>query len=242
MTDPIQYDVPLITQDLQECAQASAVQLLNFYGVDTTVEEFKETVPLYISKDGEPLGTSIGHMLTHLMSFGFTATLHIVELEIFDPSWEGKEPKELIKLLKKRRRHIIHHRYDDEALDLIFDGYYQYFKNGGHAKFPVIGERYLHQLLKSGPVYAIVNFNFLNHISKGKYLPDENEYQRNPIEGNTGTHAVIIAGYKAGKFYLVDPDYHFFGGKRWVEADRLIGAMYLAQTDLDAMIITVEKN
>lgn len=42
---PISYTVPLVTQGESECVQASASQILAYYGVKKTIEEIKKEVP-----------------------------------------------------------------------------------------------------------------------------------------------------------------------------------------------------
>lgn len=60
MKTPI-YDVPIIRQGLKECTQASAAQLLSYYGLHyglhKTIDEIKKEVPVYIFKEGKPLGS-----------------------------------------------------------------------------------------------------------------------------------------------------------------------------------------
>jgi len=236
----IQYNVPIIKQGLKECTQASASQLLNYYGLHKTVDEIKKEVPVYISKAGKPLGSSIGHIATYFIKQGFIVTMHVVDLEIFDRSWTNKSSDELIQLLSARRKFIKHHRYDEEAMDLIFDGYITFLKNGGKAVFPIIDQEYIVGLLEKGPIYAIVNWNFLNTFPKGKFNQKNNDFDKDSIEGTPSTHAMIIAGHKDNKFLLADPDKEH-GGSRWINSGHLLGSIYLAETDYDSLLITLNK-
>lgn len=239
MSQSILYKIPLIKQALQECAQTSAVQLLNYYGINKTLNEVRKEVPVYI-KDGVPLGSSVGHIATYLLQQGFEATMHIVELEIFDQTWRAATSDELIELLNNRKKFAKHHRYDTETMEVIFDGYVSFLTHGGKIVFPVIDEQYLVKLLKEGPIYGVLSWNFLNAAAKVRFDKEKNDSEKDAIEGHPATHALIISGYRDGKFLLTDPDY-MYGGERWVESGLLVGSIYLAQTDFDSMVITFTK-
>ena len=43
------------------------------------------------------------------------------------------------------------------------------------------------------------------------------------------------------EFLLLDPDFEF-KGERWIDADRPVGSIYLAETDFDSFVVTVQKN
>ena len=233
------YDVPLIKQGLQNCVQASAAQILNFYGINKSIKDIQKEVPVYISKNGKPLGTSLGHIAAYFATLGFSVTLHTVDVEIFDQSWGKISQKKLIENLKKRRPFVKHARYDNDALDVIFDGYLSLLKLGGNIKLPLLNKKYIENLLANGPVYAVVSYNFLNSSPKFS-LDKHNKLTEDSIKGEPATHAIVLAGLNEDKFLIVDPD-EIYGGKRWISSERLIGSIYLAETDFDCLLITLRK-
>lgn len=234
------YDVPLVKQGLSECTQASVTQLLNYYGISKTIEEVKKEVPVYVSPEGKPVGTSLGHMGCYLLQQGFHATIHIVDVEIFDRSWKGLHPEQLVQKLQERKQFIQHARYGKEAFDLIFDGYISFIKKGGAIELPVIDEAYLVKQLENGPFLAVVSYNFLHSDTKYRYDKETNTDVRDDIKGNPTTHAIVVSGFNEGKFSIVDPDKEN-GGKKDISASQLIGAIYLAETDFDSLILTLHK-
>lgn len=189
---------------------------------------------------GLPLGSSVGHMATYFLKLGFKVTMHIVDIEIFDRSWANLSKKELIKNLEKRKKFIKHPRYDSETFDLIFEGYISFIKLGEIVKFPIIDEEYFLNLLEKGPIYAVVSYNFLNSVAKHKFVKSGKKSIKDSIKGSPGTHVVIISGYKNGKFKITDSDPKFLG-ERWLKPGHLIGSIYLAETDFDPLLITLEK-
>jgi len=236
----ISYEVPLVKQGLQECTQASVTQLLNYYGINKTIEEVKKEVPVYVSPEGKPVGTSLGHMGCYLLQQGFQTTFHIVDVEIFDRSWKELTSEQLVQKLQERKQFIRHSRYEQEAFDLIFDGYISFLRSGGKIELPIIDEAYLVKQLEQAPFLAVVSYNFLHSDSKYRYDNEHNINVRDDIKGNPTTHAIIVSGYEEGKFSIVDPDEEN-GGKKTISASQLIGAIYLAETDFDSLVLTVSK-
>ncbi|MFA4827385.1 MAG: hypothetical protein WC596_04025 [Candidatus Shapirobacteria bacterium] len=236
----IDYDIPLIKQGLQDCVQSNAVQILKYYGIQKSLDEVKAEVPVFVSKEGNPLGSSLGHIATYFINQGLKTTIHTVDIEIFDRSWKGLSNQDLIEKLQQRRKFIQSTKYSQEALDVIFDGYISFLKLGGQITFPIIDENFLINHLKSGPIYGVVSFNFLNSASKYKFSNVSKNSVPDSVEGSPGTHVVTIAGYKDNQFKLVDPDPEF-GGIRWIDPNFLIGSIYLAETDFDSILITFNK-
>lgn len=237
----ISYNIPLITQNIQDCVQASAAQILQYYGIKKTIEEIKKEVPVYINKEGKLLGSSLGQIATYFVQLGLKTTIYTVDIEIFDRSWGKLDKLTLIKRLTERRKYLKHSRYDDDALDLVINGYVDFLKKGGQITMSIVDEAYLYKLLERGPIYAIVSYNFFNQVAKYKSVPDQETPVQDSIAGNPTTHAVVISGYSNGLFEVVDPDYEF-GGKKKINPGQLIGAYYLAETDFDSMLITLDKH
>ena len=163
---PISYDVPLVVQGPEECVQASAAQILAFYGITKNISEIKEEVPMLFSKDGRPLGTSFAHIALYFVELGFHTTMHIADLEIFGRRWANLSRDELLAKLDQRAPHLKHSVYDQEMLDVYFDGYSRFLKAGGEIVLPIITHAYLRSLLEQGPVYASVDYQLLNNVAK----------------------------------------------------------------------------
>lgn len=236
----INHEVTLVIQGLQECVQASASILLSHYGIHKTLSEIKQEVPVYISKNGDPIGTSIGHIASYFIKLGFKTTIHTTDIQIFDRSWENKNTSELIELLKLRKKYVKHSTYDNNTLDVIFDGYIYFLQKKGQVVFPEIDVNYIYEKLKKGPIFAVVNYNYFNNVAKYAYDAISKCNIEDSIKGNPGTHAVVIHGYNDCLFRIADPDQEF-GGYKSVRGSHLIASHYLAQTDFDNIMITLER-
>jgi hypothetical protein len=241
LKQPIEYQIPLISQGLQDCLQASVAQILDYFDILKTVAEIKNEVPVHRDVNGVPLGTSIGHIGSFLLSLDLSVTMHILDIQIFDRTWSGKSNKELVALLLERAPHLHHELYDAQSREVIVQGYVSFLQLGGEIRLPILDVSYLYELLTNGPLIAVVNYNFLNDTAKTSFDADREDFYPDPIAGNPSTHAVVVAGYSDGRFLIVDPDSQH-GGHRWIDSGRLIGAIYLAQTEFDNLLISVRKN
>lgn len=235
---PISYNVPLITQGESECVQASASQILAFYGIKKTIEEIKNEVPILRSQDGELIGTSWAHIALYFLELGFDVTFHTTDVVIFDRTWKDLEKEKILAKLEQRQPHLTHAFYTRDVLDLYFDGYSKFLKQGGTIRLPVITNNYLYKLLEKGPIVASVDYQFLNEVSKWSYDAKTDQWKEDDISGIPLTHAIIISGYHDGAYTIVDPDYRF-GGVRTIDCDHLLGAFYLAQFGFDNILITL---
>jgi len=221
-----------------ECTQASVKVMLDYYRQGKSLEDVRKEMPVYKRTDGVPMGTALGHAASYFTSLGFETTMHLNDVLIFDQCWKDLTSEELIENLKSRRRFVKSDRYDEDAMDAIFDGFTTFLKSGGKIVFPVIDEKYVENLLREGPVFATVNFNYLHLASRFKMVGDE--FVPDPIEGYPTAHSVVISGCEDGRFLVIDP-HQEYGGEKWIESGRLIGALYLAQIDLCSLLITLKK-
>ncbi len=235
---PIAHSVQFVKQGESECVQASAAQILAFYGIRKTIEEIKNEVPPLRSKDGELIGTLWAHIALYFLELGFNVTFHTTDVVIFDRRWKNLSNKELLKKLEQRQPHLTHGFYGREILDAYFDGYTRFIKKGGIVQLPIVTSDYLYGLLKKGPILASVDYQFLNDVSKWSYMAETDRWVEDDIKGIPLTHAIIISGYRDGVYTIVDPDFRY-GGVRTIPADHLLGAFYLAQFSFDNMLITL---
>lgn len=237
MKASVSYDVPLIPQNFQECVQASATQLLQYFGKKISIEDVCAEVPVYISKTGEPLGTSLGHIATYLTKKGLHPTLHTADMEIFDRTWINKSSAEILDLLKKRRPFVKHHKYNDEAIDVIFDGYSLFLNAGGMITFPQMTSEYLKKLLVKGPIFAVVHYNYFHSAPKFVLTHEKTSSTADAVRGVTSSHAIVVHGYTTTHFLVTDPDV-LYGGKTEVTYEHLVSSIMLAETEMDSLVLS----
>lgn len=237
MTD-IYYPIARIPQQEEaDCVQACAAQILSHFGTKKSVSEIKAEVPVFVDSHGTKLGTSIGHVAVYFLSLGFEVTLHTSDVVLFDTTWKQLSKQELVARLQDRAANLTHAIYGRDAIQAITDGFVQFLQRGGMLVQAVVDEKYLVQLLTEGPVYAVVNYQFLYDKPKYRFVGDTLE--DDPVRGDPSTHAVLITGYKNGLFCLLDPNAEFQVAEQWVAASKLIASYYLADVNLDPILITL---
>ena len=232
----ISHKVVLVQQGIQECVQASTVQLIKYYGYNKNLEEVKKEVPVYVNNDGVKQGTSLGHIATYFQTVGLKTTLHTSDIIVFDKTWGNLDNQRLISNLELRKEYVKHGIYDSDTINLIVSGYIDFLKAGGTISMPIVDTAYLLKYLAKGPLYMIVSYNVLNNCAKYEYGGEKQD----SIKGIPSTHAAIISGYESGMFEIVDPDFEY-GGYRKVNESLLIASYYQAQTDMDCMFFSFEK-
>ena len=230
----IHYDIKLERQGLQECVQASAVQLLSYFKLNKTLNEVKSEVPVFIDEKGINRGTSLGHIAAYFQKLGLESKLHTADLIIFDESWKGVGRDKLIQNIRERIPFVKHGWYDRETIKLVCEGYISYIESGGVIIQPTVDVAYILSYLQRGPLYFVVSYNALNNCAKYDFSKDN---EQNSITGIPSTHAIVVSGYHDGMFEIVDPDFNF-GGYREVPVSQLIAAYYLAETDTDCLFIS----
>lgn len=236
----ILYDLkPTTQQESHDCAQANLSLLLSYYGITKSVSEIKAAVPVYVNKEGTELGSSVGHIASYALDLGLKATLHVSDVQLFDQSWDTKNTETLKSDLMARAEYIHHGVYDTETLKMVADGLCQFVDKGGTIATPVVDERYIYEQLQHGPLFFVVNYQYL--FQRPRFLFTKNGKETDTIKGGLTTHVLTVCGYKNGQFCVINTVRPPEEAIVWVPANRLVAAYYLADIDLDSMFLTISK-
>ena len=239
---PIEYDIKAIKQNTSECMQTAATQLISYFDPSITVQEVLTEVPIYIDENSDKIGTSPGHLASFFASRGYKTKTHIFDVELFDISWSGLSANEVIENLVKRQEHIPANSWLAKYHHILVDGWKVYVQKGGTFTFPALSSKLLHDLLLDGPLLVMVNSTYLNRSSKELYSIEIDKFVKDSFKGRSLTHAVTAAGYKDGKFLIVDPDPpEGLEQHRWIESDHMLASVMAAQTESDNFVISVSK-
>lgn len=221
--------------------QTATAQMLAHFDPTITVERVINEVPVYV-ENGEKIGTSPGHLAAYLAKAGYKTTVAVFDTELFDRSWIGSDAQEVVGLLKQREQHIPNNAWLAAYHHILVDGWELFANCGGQFDFSPLNGQLLRDYLQHGPYILMVNSTYLNSLPKAKYDQELDKFKKDPIEGRSLTHATTCAGYKDGKFLLIDPDPpEGIDHERWIESDHVIASIMAAQTESDNMLITVRK-
>ncbi|MDP4000318.1 MAG: hypothetical protein Q8Q11_02715 [bacterium] len=203
------------------------------------MSKVKKDVPLHTNTQGVVIGTTFAHAALHLRRLGFRTTIHTTDIDLLDRTWEGLDAKELRKKLTQRKKFIRHPFLDEEAVEAYAEGYVSFVRAEGRIKHPVLTTKYLHRLLEKAPFIAAVSKQYLVSCSKKRFVGKTGKAVFDDVRGQTNTHAIVVAGYRDGRFLIIDSSApNARAGRRWLNAEHLIGAICLAETEWDNLVIT----
>lgn len=238
----VEYKIAAIKQDTSQCMQTAAAQLMSYFDPSISVAEVIKEVPVYIDEHGEKIGTSPGHLAAYFVQKGYKTTAYVFDTELFDRSWQGFDASQVIKHLRRRQTFIPAHSWLAKYHHILVDGWEMYANSGGQFSFPNVSIALLRDLLTGGPYILMVNSTYLNGESKKRYEAAGDAFMDDSFAGRSLTHATTCAGYKEGKFLIIDPDPpNDVGHHRWIEADHLIASLMAAQTESDNLLMTISK-
>jgi hypothetical protein len=236
--EPIEHTVAPIKQKTSECMQTATTQLISFYNPAIKLEDVLREVPVYV-ENGEKIGTSPGHLAAYLAK-NYKTVVYIFDTELFDRSWHDLSPEQVIKQLKKRQKYIPANAWLAKYHHILVDGWELFATAGGRFRFIPITIKLLRELLDDGPYLMMVNSTYLNEQAKQHYSKVADKFVPDPIKGRSLTHAVTCAGYKDGKFLIIDPDPpRGVQQKRWVAEDHILASVMAAQTESDNLLMKV---
>lgn len=239
---PLEYDIKAIKQKTSECMQTAATQLISYFDPTISVQEVLDAVPVYVDERGEKIGTSPGHLASYFATRGYKTTTHMFDVELFDISWSNLSEVEVIDKLVKRQEYIPANSWLSKYHHILIEGWKVYVQAGGKFSFPSLSSKLLHELLLQGPVLVLVNSTYLNRHSKELYSQETDTFVPDSVRGRSLTHAVTAAGYKDGKFLIIDPDPPEGSEQhRWIESDHILASIMAAQTESDNFVVSVSR-
>lgn len=238
---PIEHKIQAIRQQTAECAQTAAAQTLSFFEPSITADQIVAAVPVYINERGEKVGTSPGHLAAYIANKGYTATAYIFDTELFDRSWQGMESAQVVQSLRRRQQHIPANAWLAKYHQVLVDGWEQFQQAGGRFEFPMLSVSLLRQLLDGGPLLTNVNSTYFNGGPKRRYDIAADAFVDDVIGGVSLTHTMTCAGYKDGKFLIIDPDPpEGTAQHRWENSDHVIASIMAAQTESINLLVAVQ--
>lgn len=185
---------------------------------------------------GGTLGVFLG---IDALKRGFDATIHSVNLEIFDPTWVDLPMKALYEKLE-----IEYAAKKRNKLRIAIKAYLRFIEAGGTVNLkdfkPGMFDRYFK---KDVPLISGVSTTFL-YQSKREYTNAENKSVFDDIHGEPMGHFIVVYGESEDKKFLIaDPDNTnpiAHGPYYQVERNRLVHSILLGILTYDSLILAVQ--
>lgn len=216
------------------CGPTCLQGVYDFYGMHLTLDEVISSVRRV--DHGGTLGVLLG---LDALERGFSATLLTYNLDVFDPSWFGSPPKDLLPLLKRQLKHKT-----DPRLASAIEAYIEFLEAGGDVRHRELTPELLASIVRRGsPPITGLSATYLYGCQREVY--DGTKSQFDDVRGEPVGHFVVVSGVdrNTGKFRISDPssDNPFHeSGTYWVSPHRLIGAIFLGVTTYDGNLLLIQ--
>ena len=216
------------------CGPTSLHAIYHHYGYQISLHRLISEIEML--EGGGTLGVFLG---LDALKRGFDATIHSVNLEIFDPTWVNLSMEALAD--KLRQEYAAKHR---AKLRVAIKAYLRFIELGGIVNLkdfkPGLFDRYFK---KNVPLIAGVSTTFL-YQSKREYTNSDNMSVFDDIHGDPMGHFVVVYGEnEEKKFLIADPDCtnpiahdHYYA----VERNRLVHSILLGILTYDSLILAVQ--
>ena len=220
--------------DYVTCGPTSLHAIYHHYGYQISLHRLISEIEML--EGGGTLGVFLG---LDALKRGFDATIHSVNLEIFDPTWVNLSMEALAD--KLRQEYAAKHR---AKLRVAIKAYLRFIELGGIVSLkdfkPGLFDRYFK---KNVPLIAGVSTTFL-YQSKREYTNSDNMSVFDDIHGDPMGHFVVVYGEnEEKKFLIADPDCtnpiahdHYYA----VERNRLVHSILLGILTYDSLILAVQ--
>lgn len=233
-------DINIQIQPNDETCGATCLQAIyQHYGYNISIEEVVSGVEL--SESGGTLAAFLGK---HALQRGFSATIYVNNLNIFDPSWfdeKGDVCREnLIVKLTAQLKHKT-----DSGIVRSSKAYLDFLRLGGNVRFKMLTV----QLLKTYfdqkiPILTGLSATYLYFSAREVYTP-EGVAVYDDIAGTPCGHFVILCQYDEDNKHIVvaDPhranpisNSHYYS----VSSQRLLNAILLGVLTFDANLLIIQ--
>ena len=202
----------------------------DYVPLGTVVDEVKKL------DEGGTLGVFLG---CHALRRGYKATIYSYNLQVFDPTWFGKDISFIIDRLYKQLE-----VKTDPKLLLATKGYIEFLEMGGKVKFEDLNAALIRKFVKRNqPILTGLSATYL-YRSAREFGPNS---EFDDIQGEPSGHFVIIHGYDKleRKVFVSDPLKYNplgFGHQYEVGIDRVICAIMLGILTYDANLLIIRPH
>ncbi len=216
------------------CGPTSLHAIYHHYGYAIPLERLIDEIEML--EGGGTLGAFLG---IDALKRGFNATIHSVNLEIFDPTWVDLPMDALAD--KLRQEYAAKHR---AKLRVAIKGYLRFLEEGGVINLKDFKPGlFNHYFNKNVPLIAGVSTTFL-YQSKREYTNSENKSVFDDIHGDPMGHFIVVYGEnEERKFLIADPDSsnpiaynHYYA----VERNRLVHSILLGILTYDSLVLAIQ--
>ncbi len=232
-------DLTMQTQPNDEtCGPTCLHAIYHHYGLHISLNDVINGVAR--SHSGGTLAPFLGK---HALDLGFTTTIYINNLDIFDPSWFYHQGHAKANIMQKLEAQMQHKQ--DKGLIQSSQAYQDYIEHGGTVRFRTINAQLLKTYFdKKLPILTGLSATYLYRCSRERYTPEGKGFY-DDIRGTPCGHFVVLCGYDDlhRRVVVADParenplshDNYYK-----VSINRLINAIMLGVLTYDANLLIIQ--
>ena len=234
-------DLTIHTQpDDESCGPTSLHAIYCYYGWDIGLDQVVKSV-----KRSHSGGTLAPMLATHALMNGFSATIYVNNLDVFDPTWFEVERGEASQtlLISKLSAQMKHKK--NRAMVQASEAYLEYLSLGGQILFSTLSVQLLKEYFERKiPVLTGLSATYLYRSSRERFTKlGESIYD--DIRGTPCGHFVVLCGYDDKKRLIVVADPHrenpiSHDNYYKVSSNRLINAIMLGVLTYDANLLIIQ--
>lgn len=234
-------DLCIHTQpDDESCGPTSLHAIYRYYGLDIELANVVSTVERSLS--GGTLASMIGK---HALEQGFSATIYINNLNVFDPSWFDSErgdscSQNLMFKLQAQMEHKKNRYIHQES-----QAYLNFLTLGGRLRFRTLSVQLLKEYFSQNiPIITGLSATYLYRSSRERFTK-KGEAIYDDIRGTPCGHFVVLCGYDEQKKMVIVADPHrenplSHDNYYTVSSNRLINAIMLGVLTYDANLLIIQ--
>lgn len=232
-------DLTISTQpDDESCGPTCLHALYTHFGLKLPLEDVIRDVERSFS--GGTLAPLLGK---HALNRGFTTTIYINNLDVFDPTWfkYGKSSRDaLIAKLEAQMKH----KWDKGIVQSSL-AYQQYLALGGDVRFRTLSVQLLKTYFKKKiPILTGLSATYLYRSARENFTKEGVAFY-DDIRGTPCGHFVVLCGYDDQKQHVIVADPHrenplSHNNYYKVSSTRLINAILLGVLTYDANLLIIQ--
>ncbi len=221
--------------DQYTCGPTALHGIYRFFGDDRSLESVIAETPTL--DNGGTLAVFLG---IHALRCGYEVTLYSWNLQVFDPTWFGRDPDAIVAGLEAQLK-----VKDGKRLQLASRAYLEFLGLGGKIRMEDLTGHLMRRYLKKDiPILSGLSSTYLFNEPREfgeRSVPD-------PIRGHPQGHFVVLCGYDSAerRVMIADPLHpNPLARDRQqyqVDLDRVMNAILLGILTYDSTLLIVRPN
>lgn len=199
----IKLNIPRFEQLKNTCGHSCLQEVLAYYRDKRSLGSILKEVKMI-----KGTGITVPQIAEYAVRQGYKTRLYLYSFANIDPTWKSLSKKQIVNKLKKRIKYVQKAGRKDYIGgyvrpwdELSCKSLLSFIKLGGELIItPITKELIISHLKKKMPV--IVCLNSTAHFGEKR----EYDGKWDDIKGKCTGHFVVVAGYRDGKFYVINTD------------------------------------